>query len=394
MEKEGTVEKEKPANGGSGGGGDGGGGVGGSSDGSTKWEDEGETSDGASETAIGHERRKVRKKEEDGGNRCSSSAKKTLRFISVRFFQCRRRPDDNSQARYTLCSSLRHTGEPRRSSSVDIFLRCSRIASHRTDGTNERTNERTNEWVTPRCAHRTLVNRIVLSPVRSLVALPSPTTPLGQLDGSAASNRKGVCSGAPSKERERSACRCVWSTYRGKGGPWHAEAGRSLAGCSPVPSIHCRSTTPARLEIYSHPRSRTSTYRRVRFGDIESALSLHCRCSSFVSVVTLIHPSCSISLYSPVCTSCFFSSSFLSSSPLPSSRSLERGTRLFSFRHLSLVPSTTFTANRLCRSLMRNCCSLATFQQRSPIDLFLLRRTVSLSSFLFLRGRYIARQKT
>jgi len=30
---------------------------------------------------------------------------------------------------------------------------------------------------------------------------------------------------------------------------------------------------PARLEIYSHPRSRTSTYRRVRFGDIESALS-------------------------------------------------------------------------------------------------------------------------
>lgn len=34
----------------------------------------------------------------------------------------------------------------------------------------------------------------------------------------------------------------------------------------------CR-TTPARLEIYSHPRSRTSTYRRVRFGDIESALS-------------------------------------------------------------------------------------------------------------------------
>lgn len=37
---------------------------------------------------------------------CSSSAKKTLRFISVRFFQCRRRPDDNSQARHSLPLSL------------------------------------------------------------------------------------------------------------------------------------------------------------------------------------------------------------------------------------------------------------------------------------------------
>lgn len=45
-------------------------------------------------------------------------------------------------------------------------------------------------------------------------------------------------------------------------------------GCCVV-SEHpsCCRTTPARLEIYSHPRSRTSTYRRVRFGDIESALS-------------------------------------------------------------------------------------------------------------------------
>lgn len=33
-----------------------------------------------------------------------------------------------------------------------------------------------------------------------------------------------------------------WSTYRVKGGPWHAEAGRSLAGCSaaehPLPEDH------------------------------------------------------------------------------------------------------------------------------------------------------------
>lgn len=34
------------------------------------------------------------------------SAKKTLRFISVRFFQCRRRPDDNSQARHSPLLSL------------------------------------------------------------------------------------------------------------------------------------------------------------------------------------------------------------------------------------------------------------------------------------------------
>lgn len=39
---------------------------------------------------------------------------------------------------------------------------------------------------------------------------------------------------------------------------------------------------PSRLEIYSHPQSRTSTYRRVRFGDIESALSILRRCARFV----------------------------------------------------------------------------------------------------------------
>ena len=74
----------------------------------------------------------------------SSSAKKTLRFISVRFFQCRRLPDDNSQARYTLRFSLSLSlPVTRLSSSVDTslslsFSSSSSLVSLRTD--TERTN--------------------------------------------------------------------------------------------------------------------------------------------------------------------------------------------------------------------------------------------------------------
>ena len=107
----------------------------------------------------------------------SSSAKKTLRFISVRFFQCRRLPDDNSQARYTLRSSLSlspcHTALLFRrylALSLFLFLFLARIASDR---------HGTNEWVTPRCAHRSLVNRIVPSlPYTYIYTYLSRTRPL------------------------------------------------------------------------------------------------------------------------------------------------------------------------------------------------------------------------
>ena len=109
----------------------------------------------------------------------SSSAKKTLRFISVRFFQCRRLPDDNSQARYTLRFSLSLSlslshGSPLPSIplslSLFLFLFLARIASDR---------HGTNEWVTPRCAHRSLVNRIVPSlPYTYIYTYLSRTRPL------------------------------------------------------------------------------------------------------------------------------------------------------------------------------------------------------------------------
>jgi len=74
------------------------------------------------------------------------------------------------------------------------------------------------------------------------------------------------------------ACRCVGPSIQERVGPScrRGQAGRSLPGGLPRgerASAAVVGPPPARLEIYSHPPSRTSTYRRVRFGDIESALS-------------------------------------------------------------------------------------------------------------------------
>ena len=111
------------------------------------------------------------------------SGKKTLRFISVRFFQCRRRPDDNSQAR--LSSRFRTLS----SLISPLLFSLSFLLSDRTN------NERTNEWVTPRCAHRTLVNRVpvplILFPFSFLYFPNSPS--LSHLCTSIASSGEVSC---------------------------------------------------------------------------------------------------------------------------------------------------------------------------------------------------------
>lgn len=137
----------------------------------------------------------------------------------------------------------------------------------------------TNEWVTPRCAHRTLVNRVV-SPLRAGLPLLSRFLSI---------SLRAVY--PDDIESEKGCSTAVPCAGRGRGLRVGALVHRYRKGWTPLPASGEQEFTrgvlrgerasersvvgppPARLEIYSHPRSRTSTYRRVWFGDIESALS-------------------------------------------------------------------------------------------------------------------------